>query len=192
MRVIGGTYRGRRLVAPKNTATRPTADRVRQALFDVLSSVVQDAVVLDLYSGTGALGIEALSRGAERAVLVENDAQALVALRSNVENLGLSSQVRVLPLPVGRAQKRLLSEAPFDVVFCDPPWDEATHVAEKVLGALLGADPSRRVRPEPLLRAGCWIVLEHSARKPIERLGGLGLRLLHQRSWGDSAVSIFG
>jgi len=188
--VIAGKYRGQRLVSPKNVATRPTADRVRQALFDVLSVMLADAVVLDLYAGTGALGIEALSRGAAHAVLVEEDALALQAIRANLEKLGLLRTSSVLALQVERSKKRLEEKAPFDLVLCDPPWDMAEHVASSVLGKLLGARPSAEGRAS-LLNAGARVVLEHSARKPIDRIGGLELQLIDQRNWGDTAISIF-
>ncbi len=189
--MIAGKYRGQQLVSPKNTATRPTADRVRQALFDVLSPLLADAIVLDLYAGTGALGIEALSRGAARAVLVEEDAHALQAIRANLEKLNLLRVSSVLALQVERSQKRLREKGPYDLVLCDPPWDTADHVAKSVLGKVLGPLPTAE-RGSALLKEGARIVLEHSARKPIDRIGGLELQLIDQRNWGDTAISIFG
>lgn len=190
MRVIAGRLGGQRLVAPKHTTTRPTSDRVRQALFDVLNPVVRGAVVLDLFAGTGALGIEAVSRGAERAVFVEVDALALAAIESNVAKLGISRDCLVLGMPVERARQRLLGAGPFDLILCDPPWADAEEVARTLLPQLLGASQPE-ANPSGLLKSGGRIVLEHSARKPIETLGGLALQLLDRRIWGDTAISIF-
>src|SRR5437867_231202 len=135
MRVIGGTDRGRRLAAPRGFSTRPTAGRVREALFDILGPAVAGMRVLDLFAGTGAIGIEALSRGAARAVFVERGRDALRALRANLAALHLSrDRARVV---AGDAVATLpalgRSELPFDLVFLDPPY--ATTVA-RVLEAL--------------------------------------------------------
>ncbi len=157
----------------------------------MLSPLLADAVVLDLYAGTGALGIEALSRGAAHAVLVEENALALQAIRANVEKLGLLSVSSVLALQVERSQKRLAEKGPFDLVLCDPPWDMADQVAKSVLGKVLGPLPMA-AGGAVLLKEGARVVLEHSARKPINRIGGLELQLIAQRNWGDTAISIFG
>src|SRR6185369_7871918 len=102
MRIIAGRLGGRRLAAPRGSATRPTTDRVREALFSALGDVT-GALVCDLYAGTGALGIEALSRGARRAVFIESARPALAALRRNLADLDLDDAARVFPLPVERA-----------------------------------------------------------------------------------------
>lgn len=127
MRIVAGAWRGRRLLAPAGTETRPTADRVRQALFDMLMHAswagpvaVADASVLDMFAGTGALGLEALSRGAGRAVFVERARPALVALRANIEACRAGDRCKVLPIdalstPVGERA---------DLVFLDPPYGQ--------------------------------------------------------------------
>lgn len=141
MRVIAGTHRGRRLRAPGAGATRPTADRVREAIFDVLSSMmaIEGISVLDLFAGSGAMGIEALSRGAARAVFVDRGADALDAVRSNLEALGLADRATVvradalawLATPAGSGNG-------FDLALCDPPyafeaWEELlTHLVASV------------------------------------------------------------
>lgn len=118
MRVIAGSWRGRRLVAPAGDVTRPVSDRVKESLFSSLGSHVVDAAVLDLFAGAGSFGIEALSRGAHAAVFVEKDAKALRSLDSNLSSLGIGAEVVRRPVEV---YLKAVS-GPFDLVFCDPPW----------------------------------------------------------------------
>lgn len=190
MRVIAGHLGGRSLVAPRGLATRPTTDRVREALFSILGDV-REARVLDLYAGTGALGIEALSRGAASCVLVESARPALAALRRNLEELGLGGATRVLAEPVTRAVARLLAElgsggalaseaSRFDLVFADPPYEDA--------GAALVALETLA----PALAAGSRVVLEHAARRPPPAPPE-PRRLRHRdtRLYGDSALAFF-
>jgi len=140
MRVVGGTARGRRLQAPAGAGTRPTSDRVRESVFNMLFSLssatdgeegeVEGAVVLDLFAGTGALGIEALSRGAARVVFVESDPAAIAAIRANLASTGLgpAEVIRADALsglgrhPLGGSASGEAEEARFDIAFCDPPY----------------------------------------------------------------------
>lgn len=138
MRIVAGAWRGRRLVAPPGRATRPTGDRVRQALFDMLMhapwggrAVVEGARVLDAFAGTGALGLEALSRGAAHATFMERDRAALVALRANIAACGAGDRVRVLAVDATRPPA---ADAPCGLVFLDPPYGEA--LVPRALGAL--------------------------------------------------------
>jgi len=121
MRVVAGELRGRRLVAPDGLDTRPTTDRVREAVFNSLASMglVVDATYVDLFAGTGALGIEALSRGAEHCTFVERDARALRALKENLATLGLADRATVLPNDALAVSRRLPA---VDVVVADPPY----------------------------------------------------------------------
>jgi 16S rRNA (guanine966-N2)-methyltransferase len=121
VRIIAGTHKGQRIVAPRGTRTRPTSDRVRENVFNLVAPWLEDAVVLDLFAGSGAMGIEALSRGAERAVLVEANADACRAIDRNLEKLRLTG-AQVACADVARF---LATEArAYDLVFCDPPYDE--------------------------------------------------------------------
>lgn len=176
MRVIAGTLGGRRLVAPRGLATRPTTDRVREALFSALASI-SGARVLDLYSGTGALGIEALSRGAASAVFVESARPAVAALRANLTALGLGGgAARVLTEPVARAAARLVAAGePFDLVLADPPYDDVDE-ALAVLEALV-----------PVLSPGARVVLEHAARRPPRP--SAVLEVVRTRAYGDTALA---
>ena len=121
MRIIAGTWRGRPIEAPPGHATRPTADRVRETLFSMLASRIgsfEDLRVADLFAGSGALGFEALSRGAASATFVENDAKASAAIRRNAEKLGASDRVHIL----GGSALALRHSDPFDLIFADPPY----------------------------------------------------------------------
>jgi 16S rRNA (guanine966-N2)-methyltransferase len=199
MRITGGTYRSRALRAPHGHATRPTTDRVREALFGILASAggVDGARVLDLYAGTGALALEALSRGAASAVLVESSRDALVALRANIAALGVEDRARVVPGDVAEAVRRLgragpagrvapaVPEAAFDLVFADPPWaaldgaldHDHPAAALSALAHDLGIAPEGRV------------VLEHSSRTIPLDVDGL-LRL-DTRRYGDTALTFY-
>ncbi|MFK8253530.1 16S rRNA (guanine(966)-N(2))-methyltransferase RsmD [Ancylobacter terrae] len=125
MRIVGGRLRGRVLRGPSSQAVRPTSDRLREALFNVLAHAYGDpadgASVLDLFAGTGALGLEALSRGAQAALFVDNSAEGRALVRANIEALGLGGQARLLPRDASRLGAAA-GEAPFDLVFCDPPY----------------------------------------------------------------------
>ncbi len=179
MRVIGGHDRGRRLRAPRGLATRPTADRVRVTLFDVLGPAVAGARLLDLFAGTGAVGIEALSRGAARAVLVERDQSALRALRANLAALDASrAAARVLAGDVLRLLPEIgAQEGPFDLVFLDPPY--ATSLAVRTLEALRGAG---------VCREGTEVVVQHSTRTVLPSVPGL-VEHRRTRRFGDTALT---
>ena len=148
VRIVAGEFKGRRLHAPRGAATRPTADRVREALFSILGDV-SGARVLDLYAGSGALGIEALSRGAESALFVERDRRALAALRRNLDAVGADAEVR------NQDALRFIAhpEGVFDLVFCDPPYDEASRVAAPLSEALPAMLEDRRSNRDRIRQA---------------------------------------
>jgi 16S rRNA (guanine966-N2)-methyltransferase len=136
MRIIAGAWRGRPIEAPAGASTRPTADRVRETLFSMLASRLgsfEDLRVADLFAGSGALGLEALSRGAASATLVELDSAAAAAIRRNVEKLGASARVRV----IGGSALALPRSEPFDLMFADPPYapGSGTAVVESIIRA---------------------------------------------------------
>lgn len=132
MRIIAGLAKGRRLKAPDTPATRPMTDRAREAVFSMLGPKVGGAAVLDLYAGSGSLGLEALSRGAVSAVFVENGSRALEALRSNLDGVGLGGVV----VPIQTASYLAGASAGFDLVFLDPPWDLTAAEVASDLGRL--------------------------------------------------------
>ncbi len=173
MRVVAGTYGGRRLRAPRGSRTRPTADRVREALFSMLGDLA-GARVLDLYAGSGALGIEALSRGAESAVFVDRDPAAVAAITRNLNDLGVAGAEVVRRDAVAFLAGR---ERSFDLVFCDPPYDSASRLA----GPLSAALPT-------VLDENARTVTESDKRTPLE----LTLPLLRERTYGDTRIAIYG
>lgn len=178
MRIIAGALGGRRLVAPRDRGTRPTADRVKEALFSILGDV-SGLAVLDLYAGSGALGIEALSRGAARAVFVESAHDAEEAIRKNVAACGVGDRSRVVRSAVERARKSLEKDAPFDLVFADPPYLKAAEAAPIV------ASLARDVAPTAL------IVLEHASRDDLDlALTKARLEVNDRRTYGDTALSL--
>jgi 16S rRNA (guanine(966)-N(2))-methyltransferase RsmD len=123
MRIVAGRFKGRRLHAPKSRSVRPTTDRVREALFSILADRVEGARVLDLFAGTGAVGLEALSRGAASAVFVERDAGAVRLIRENVRTCGAEPEAEILAESAPRAVRKLAARgARFDLIFMDPPY----------------------------------------------------------------------
>jgi 16S rRNA (guanine966-N2)-methyltransferase len=179
MRIIAGEFKGRRLAAVKGSI-RPTSDKVREAIFSILGPKVLGARVLDLFAGTGALTLEALSRGAAAAVLVEEHAAALRVLRQNLDTLGIHERVRVLALPVSSAIRKLAArETQFSLIFLDPPYGQG--LALKTLEAL---EDSR------LLQPAARIVAEHSHREALpEQVGRLTLQ--QSRRYGDTRVAFY-
>jgi 16S rRNA (guanine(966)-N(2))-methyltransferase RsmD len=179
MRIIAGEWRGRRLIAPAGTTVRPTLGRVRQAIFDLPLVRPRDATVLDLYAGSGALGIEALSRGARRVVFVERDRQALEAIRRNLAPLSLEAgRAEVLGLPAERALAGC-SEA-FDLLLADPPYRLG-------LGVALLQGMTRW--PGLLSPGGVLLLQAEPGAVPGEGYGALGC--VFRRTWGETEVTIW-
>lgn len=176
-RVTGGVLRGRRLGVPRGDAARPTTDRVREALFSALGSV-EGARVLDLYAGSGALGIEALSRGAQSALFVERASRHAAVIRANLAQLDLREQGQVLSMPVERALRLLAERGPFDLLFADPPYAISAKLT-KLLERLGEAELSPQAR----------LVIEHAAADEAPQLSQLSW--LRTRRYGGSALSFY-
>ncbi|MEX0784910.1 MAG: 16S rRNA (guanine(966)-N(2))-methyltransferase RsmD [Dehalococcoidia bacterium] len=176
LRITGGEARGTPLVEPRGMRLRPTSGLVREALFNIIGEVITGARVLDLYAGTGAVGIEALSRGASHATFVEGEAAGCQAILQSLARTGLADRATVLR---GRLPAALSSvAAPFDLIFMDPPYGLET--AEETLHAA-----------SALLAPGAVLVYEHASRyNPPERPAGLTLR--DRRAYGDSALALYG
>jgi len=178
VRIVGGEARGRPLRAVPGNATRPTADRVRQSLFDALGQRMDGLRVLDLYAGTGVFALEAVSRGAASAVLVESDARACGVIFHNLAALGYEDRCRVVRGELPKALGELSGER-FDLVFSDPPY--ALRAAQATLEALT----ARR-----LLAPDARVVLETGRREPLPQAPP-ALRLADERRYGDTRVLIF-
>jgi 16S rRNA (guanine966-N2)-methyltransferase len=174
-RIIAGTARGRRLATPRGETTRPTSDKVRGAVMNVLGQFFDGGDVLDLYAGTGALALEALSRGCSRAVCVEADREAAEIVRRNAAACGFAERVAVR---LGRVEDVLprLPRAAFALAFVDPPYDPGPGAALALLGEALA--PGGRA------------VAEHDVRRPpADRYGALGL--VDRREYGTTGISIY-
>jgi 16S rRNA (guanine(966)-N(2))-methyltransferase RsmD len=174
MRVVGGRFGGRTLVAPRGRATRPTPERVREALFSILGTV-EGTRVLDLFAGSGALGIEAVSRGAAELTLVDSSAAAGAAIRRNLDALGIDAELRhqrALPFLQG-ARTRARQ---YDLAFLDPPYRHARMLGPELSAAL-----------EPVFAPDARVVTESDRRAPLE----LSLELLDERRYGDTLIHIY-
>jgi 16S rRNA (guanine966-N2)-methyltransferase len=183
MRVIAGLYRSRPLAAPRGLSTRPTYDRLRETLFNVLAPRIEGAVFADLYAGSGANGIEALSRRAKQVFFIENAPPALAAIRANLASLGIREGFRIEARSVAAAMQRLAKEGQeLDLVFLDPPYESQKEYATTL--ALLDGECAR------LLASGAIVIAEHRRREPLaERYGSLTrYRVLEQ---GDAALSFY-
>jgi 16S rRNA (guanine966-N2)-methyltransferase len=171
VRVVAGEFKGRRLHSPRGRRTRPTADKVREALFSILGDVA-GLRVLDLFAGSGALGIEALSRGADTAAFVDDDPRAVEAIRRNLEAIGVPAEVH------RRDVLRFIGDAAsggYDLVFVDPPYDSAVRLGgplSESLPAVLGDDAR--------------IVTESNKRSPLL----LDLPLVLERTYGDTRIAV--
>ena len=179
VRIVAGTYGGRVLSAPPGAATRPTSEKVREALFNILGPPPDDTHVLDLFSGSGALGLEALSRGAASVTFVERGRPALAALRGNVDGLGVAAQVTVAPVDVARfLAAPPASPAAWRWVFLDPP-----YAAGVVTDSLAGL-------PRARLTDDAVVVVEHAHRAPSPDRAGFLIRT-DLRRYGDTELSLY-
>ncbi len=179
MRIVAGKWGGRRLASPGGRAVRPTADRVREALFSILGERVAGARVLDLFAGTGALGLEALSRGAASAVFVESDPEAFAVLSRNVTTLGEEGTMRVRS-DWRRAVRRFSREgARFSLVFLDPPY-----------GKGIAAAAARAIGRGGLAEPGAAVVVEESSKEPPGNYPP-EWRVAAERRYGDTLVTVF-
>lgn len=183
MRVIAGKFRSRTLTTPRGMDTRPTSDRLRETLFNVLAPRIEGALFLDLYAGSGANGIEALSRGAKQVVFVERAAPAIAAIRANLKTLAIHDGYQIETRSALASLRRLQEqEQTFDLVFLDPPYDAADEYAQ-ALESLGAAGAS-------LLASDAIVIAEHRRKQALEENYGRlhRYRLLEQ---GDAALSFY-
>jgi 16S rRNA (guanine966-N2)-methyltransferase len=181
MKVIGGAARGRKLKVPKGLTVRPTAARVKESLFNILPHDFSGLRVLDLFAGSGNVSIEALSRGAVEAVLVDESARSAAAIRENLTRLELNRRAQVWVAPVARSLRKLdKAGEKFDLIFLDPPYDKGL-----VTTTLEAIGKSSLLNP-----AGGIVVVEHSGRETIKPNYG-DLILNDRRRYGDTFLSFF-
>lgn len=180
MRIIGGSCRGRTIRAPKGAATRPTQARVKESLFGILQFRVPSAVVLDLYAGSGNLGLEALSRGAAHAVFNDSSRACCALVKENLRALGLQDRAAVYCGDANTTLERLHAAATvFDIAFLDPPYKAGAQAALQALFSL------------HLMKKEGVAVVEHMWGEPIETLPD-GVALLDRRKYGDTGLSFYG
>ena len=179
MRIISGTSRGRKLATPKDLSLRPTSDRVKESIFNILRGQIEGRAVLDLFAGTGNLGIEALSRGAKKVVFVEKGKAALRLIQRNVAQFGLAERSEVLPIDASRAigvlkRRKIL----FDLIFMDPPYEQG--LIERTL---------TKLNSHPIHHKDSVLVIEHHRRELLSAAAS-GWDLIRQRQMGQTVVSI--
>jgi 16S rRNA (guanine(966)-N(2))-methyltransferase RsmD len=180
MRIVGGSVRGRPLKGPKGPGIRPTADRVRETLFNVLGQSFEGGEVLDLFAGTGAFALEALSRGMTRAVLVDSGREALGLIRENTAALGFTGQAEVLAGDALKTVERLGREGrSFGLIFADPPYAQKT-----IADLLAGIVRAKLLKPEGTL------LVEHGKHEPVPEHEG-PLAQVDQRAFGETRVTLY-
>jgi len=178
MRIISGTSKGRKLVAPKGRTIRPTSDRVKESVFNILGKEVEGKAVLDLFAGTGNLGMEALSRGALRTVFVEKAREALQIIQRNLLQCGLEGRSEVIPKDVYRAIGILKKRGEsFDLIFMDPPYEKGW--VRKTL---------EKLGSHPIHHRESILVIEHGRREPLPKTI-YGWEVIRQRMIGDTVIS---
>jgi 16S rRNA (guanine(966)-N(2))-methyltransferase RsmD len=178
MRIIGGKSKGRVLASPKGQAIRPTSDRVKESIFDILQDKIGGKIVLDLFAGTGNLGIEALSRGAKKVIFVEKERQALGLIQRNLNQFGLEKRSEILPRNVTRAIGILNERREcFDLILMDPPYERGL-----IRKTLLELNSQRIYHKDSIL------VIEHNRREPLPHILE-GWNLIRQRRMGDTVIS---
>lgn len=175
VRITGGTFRGRSLAVPPSA--RPTEGRVREALFSIWGGRLDGARVLDLFAGSGAVGLEALGRGALTVLAVDEDLRAVETLEANAARLGEALDIRRLNLPLGLGRLAAEGAGPFDLVYVDPPYNFSLY--EDVLAGVV-----------PLLAEDAEVVVEHSSRRSLPVVAG-GLVRVGSRKYGESSVSFY-
>ena len=178
MRIISGTSKGRKLVTPRSQFLRPTSDRVKESIFNILQDEIVGKVVLDLFAGTGNLGIEALSRGAKKTIFVEKGRQALRLIQRNLTQFGLESQSEILPKDANRAIGILKQKGEsFDLILMDPPYEKG--LIQRTL---------MKLNSYPIYHKDSILVIEHDRREPLSTVMD-GWNLIRQRRIGDTLIS---
>jgi len=177
MRIIAGQYKGHKLYAPRGKTVRPTLDRVREFIFSFLGDEVQDAVVLDLFAGSGSLGLEAMSRGAKEVSFVDRSAAAIQCIKRNLEKISASAHVYRMPVQVFLkfAQEQKLS---YDLIFCDPPYayDRLSELAQEI-------------KSRQILKDRGLFIYESSSRISLPIVQGF--HIIKQKEMGDTVITFF-
>ena len=178
MRIISGTSKGRKLVTPRSQSLRPTSDRVKESIFNILQDDIVGKVVLDLFAGTGNLGIEALSRGAKKTIFVEKGRQALRLIQRNLTQFGLEGRFEILPRDANHAIGILMERGEcFDLILMEPPYEKG--LIQRTL---------MKLNSYPIYHKDSILVIEHDRREPLSTVMD-GWNLIRQRRIGDTLIS---
>lgn len=189
LKINGGKFRGIKLSSPSGNKTRPTSDMLREAVFNIAQHKIQDSLFLDLFAGTGAMGLEALSRGAMKSIFIEKDRTAINCIKENIEKLSLKEEATLLPLDILSALKKL-KEIKFNIIYMDPPYGDhnkqtfAEELVEKILTFLDSSD---------LIENSTWIFLEFSSytKKKFDQIPLKNISWDHKRTFGCSELHLF-
>lgn len=180
LRVISGNAKGHKLKTISGTATRPTTDRVKESVFNIISRFIVGARVLDLYSGTGNLGIESLSRGANFATFVDNSKGCLLTIKQNLLHTKLSDKSSIISMDVFVALKKLSKEnRKFDIIFLDPPYNK--NLADETLKCLVESD---------IIEQGGMVIVEHGYKEDVPQQVEF-LKKIRYQKYGDTIVSFY-
>lgn len=183
MHIYSGKFKNRIIATPKGLATRPTSGRMRETFFNICQTIVEDSHFLDLFGGSGAMGLEALSRGAAKVTIVDKSMESIHCIKENVKTLGVESAVTVIHADVFVAMQRLQKNgAKFDIVFADPPYEHEEALGLKVLNALDSGE---------LIKPGSWVFLEESSKIEISTEQLTRLQLSSYRKTGRSSLYEF-
>jgi 16S rRNA (guanine966-N2)-methyltransferase len=178
MRIIGGVSKGRRLATPKSHSVRPTSDRVKESIFNILGEQVEGKLVLDLFAGTGNLGIEALSRGAKKVIFVEKGRQPVRLIQRNIAQIGLEGRIEIIPRDANRAIGILKGKGEiFDLILMDPPYEKG--LIKRTL---------TKLNSHPIYHTDSILVIEHDRREPLPDILE-GWNLVRERRLGDTVIS---
>lgn len=175
MRITGGELKGRKIKTPAASSSRPLLSRVRKSLFDVLGKRIEGSSFLDLYAGSGAVGIEALSRGAREAVLVEKDPRCVLVIKENLTSVGLVSRFRIYPKNVLIVLGKLLEKETFDIIFIAPPYYRGMQ------NRTLDIIEKKEIH-------GCTVIVQHSPKEKVN-FSRKNLNLRKQREYGDTILT---
>ena len=180
MRITGGEAKGKLIHIQKGSLVRPTADRVRESFFNIISAIAGKSF-LDIFAGSGIVGLEALSRGATNVVFIEKDSRIADALKDNIKKMGFASKAEVIAAPAMKALEILLSRGKrFDIIFADPPYNKG------MVGEVLGF-----INPEELMAEDAVFIIQHSTKEVIGELKTDSVLLTDQRKYGDTVLSFF-
>jgi len=180
MRIIGGKFRGRKIQHPGTGTVRPTKDRIREAVFNIIAERVSGAKVLDIFAGSGAYGLEAISRGAKETVFIENNRRCAGVIKENIASLGIEDQARVIVADAfGSAELLEENKEGFDLVFSDPPYKR--DMAKKTLIMINQYD---------ILNPSGFLIIEHHVIEDLPEIEG-NLTLCRKKTYGDASISIY-